>query len=51
MSTLVVITQDGNVFGSNVAGRNLGPVFQFGGAKIGFNPQDRFMVPLVDVLF
>jgi hypothetical protein len=43
-NTLVVITQDGNVFGSDVAGHTLSPVYQFSGPKIGYNPQDRFMV-------
>jgi hypothetical protein len=45
-NTLVVITQSGDVFGAYVFERNIGPVFQFSGAKIGFNPQDRFMVAL-----
>src|ERR671919_559698 len=45
-TTLVAVAQDGNVFGSDVNGRNLGPVHQFSGAKIGYNPQDRFMVSL-----
>jgi hypothetical protein len=48
-NTLVVITHDGNVFGADVLdgaliGKIVGTVFQFAGAKIGFNPQDRFMV-------
>ena len=30
--------------------RNLQPVFQFSGAKIWFNPQDRFMMALGDTL-
>jgi hypothetical protein len=47
-NTLAVITQDGNVFGSTVtpSTTELGPIFQFSGAKIGFNPQDRFMVTM-----
>ena len=45
-TTLVSVAQDGNVFGSDVSGRSLGPVYQFSGAKIGYNPQDRFMVSL-----
>jgi hypothetical protein len=45
-NSLVVITQAGDVFGADVANKNIGPVYQFGGAKIGFNPQDRFMVEL-----
>jgi hypothetical protein len=46
--TLVVITDDGSAFGANVdvTGQNIDPVFQFTGAKIGFNVQDRFMVAL-----
>jgi len=48
--TLVVITSDGNVFGSQVLNRVLQPVFQFTGAKIGYNPQDRFMVTLGNTL-
>jgi hypothetical protein len=43
-NTLAVITQAGDVFGAVVNGQNIDPVFQFSGAKIGFNPQDRFMV-------
>ena len=46
VSVLSVITQDGNVFGADVEGQDLRPVFQFSGAKIGFNPQDRFMVAI-----
>jgi hypothetical protein len=46
--TLIVITDDGSAFGANVdiTGQNIGPVFEFTGAKIGFNVQDRFMVAL-----
>src|SRR5262249_45311910 len=33
-------------FGSTIVDRVLQPVFQFGGAKIGFNTLDRFMVAL-----
>jgi hypothetical protein len=47
LNTLVVITQQGNVYGSVIAGHTLGPVFEFSGAKIGFNPQDKFMVALI----
>ena len=47
---LAVITDAGNVFGANVkVGPDSGvidPVFQFTGAKIGFDVKDRFMVPL-----
>ena len=45
-NTLVVIRQDGLVFGANVVDRNIQPVFQFSGAKIGFHPLDRFMVAM-----
>jgi hypothetical protein len=47
MTTLVVITDVGNVYGTDVDFDNhtLGPVYQFNGAKIGYNyPQDRFMM-------
>jgi len=27
-NTLIVVTRDGNVFGANVSGRDVGPVFQ-----------------------
>ena len=51
---LAVITDAGNVFGANVkVGPDSGvidPVFQFTGAKIGFNVQDRFMVALGNTL-
>jgi hypothetical protein len=51
---LSVITNGGNVFAAGVevnsAGApELGPIFQFGGAKIGFNPQDLIMMPIYDV--
>ena len=49
-NTLVVITDDGSVFGANVVGTNIQPVFQFTGAAIGFNTQDRFMVALDNTL-
>jgi hypothetical protein len=49
-NTLVVVTQEGNVFGADVVGRQLQPVFQFSGAKIGFNPQDRFMMAVGNTL-
>ena len=49
-NTLVVVTQDGNVFGAEVVSGSVGPVFQFGGAKIGFNIQDRFMMTLGNTL-
>ena len=49
-NTLVVIRQDGLVFGADVGGRDIQPVFQFTGARIGFAPQDRFMVALGNTL-
>jgi hypothetical protein len=49
-NTLVVVTQEGNVFGADVMARDLQPVAQFSGARIGFNPQDRFMMTLGDTL-
>jgi hypothetical protein len=48
--TLAVATQAGNVFGADIANRDLQPVFQFSGAKIGFNPQDRFMMAMGNTL-
>jgi|SRR5215472_4634008 len=47
MTTLAVVTNAGNVYGSTVANNTLEPVFEFSGAKIGYNPQDRFMVASV----
>jgi len=47
-NTLAVITNTGDVFGAEVQGQTIGPIFQFSGAKIGFNPQDRFMVTIND---
>ena len=49
-NTLVVIKNDGSVFGAEATGQNIGPVFQFAGAKIGFNTLDRFMVALGNTL-
>jgi hypothetical protein len=43
-NTLAVVTQSGDVFGAVVEGQTIGPVFQYAGPKIGFNPGDRFMV-------
>jgi len=45
-NTLVVIREDGLVFGATVAGRDIQPVFQFSGARIGFHLLDRFMVAM-----
>ena len=42
--TLIVCTQNGDVFGHDIAGRNIGPPFQFTGSKMAFNPEDRFVV-------
>ena len=49
-NTLVVVANDGGVYGADVVNRVVQPVFQFGGAKIGFNPQDRFMMSLGNTL-
>jgi len=49
-STLVVVRNDGSVFGSDVVNGQAQAVFEFGGAKIGFNPQDRFMMTLGNTL-
>src|SRR5260370_34674835 len=46
VSVLSVITQDGNVFGADVEGQDLRPVFQFSGARRGFNRQGRLMVAM-----
>jgi hypothetical protein len=43
------LSKDGKPMGP-VVKRELQPVFPFGGAKIGFNPQDRFMVALGNTL-
>ena len=51
MTTLAVITSAGNVYGSTVANKALEPVFEFSGAKIGYNPQDRFMMTASYKLF
>jgi|SRR5215831_14943186 len=50
MTTLAVVTNAGNVYGSTVANNTLEPVFEFSGAKIGYNPQDRFMVAIGNML-
>lgn len=42
--TLIVITEGGGVFGAEIADHNIEPVFQFTGARIGYNVEDRFMV-------
>jgi hypothetical protein len=47
---LIVIRQDGLVFGADVVGTNIQPAFQFTGAPIGFNPEDRFMVAIGNTL-
>ena len=42
---LIIITQNGDVFGHDVSGRNIGPAFKFTGSKAAFNgPVDRFVV-------
>jgi hypothetical protein len=50
LNTLVVTTQDGNVYGSDIQGHTLAPIYHFDGPKIGYNPQDRFMVALGNTL-
>ncbi len=49
---LVVIRGDGLVFGADVhvVARNIQSVFHFSGAKIGFNPEDKFMVAYANEL-
>ncbi len=42
--TLIVCTQNGDVFGHDIAGRNIGPPFKFTGSRMAFNPEDRFVV-------
>ncbi len=49
-NTLVVTTQNGDVFGHDVSGRTIGPAFKFGGAKAAFNPGDRFVVTIGNTL-
>jgi hypothetical protein len=49
-NTLVVVRNDGSVFGCDVVNEQAQPVFEFGGAKIGFNPQDRFMTAVGNTL-
>ena len=51
MSTLAVITNAGNVYGTNIVSSSLSPVYEFNGAKIGYNPQDRFMMATDNTLF
>jgi hypothetical protein len=43
---LIVTTQNGDVFGHDVSGRDIGPPFKFTGARAAFNPQDRFVVTI-----
>jgi hypothetical protein len=46
-NTLVVVTQNGDVFGHEVSGRNVGAPFKFTGSKAAFNgPADRFVVTI-----
>ena len=48
---LVVTTQNGDVFGHEVANRDIGPAFKFTGSKAAFNgPQDRFVVTIGNTL-
>jgi hypothetical protein len=44
---LIVITQNGDVFGHDVSGRDIGQPFRFSGSKAAFNhDQDRFVVTI-----
>ena len=50
-STVLVVREDGNVFGSDMQDEHhLGPVYQFAGDRIGYNPQDRFMMSMGNTL-
>ena len=49
-STLVVVRSDGRVFGSEVVNGQAQSVFEYAGAKIGFNPQDRFKMAVDNTL-
>jgi hypothetical protein len=49
-NTLVVVRNDGSVFGSDVVNGQAQAVFEFGGGRIGFNPQDRFMTAVGNTL-
>jgi hypothetical protein len=43
---LIVTTKNGDVFGHDLTGRDIGPAFAFTGAKAAFNPGDRFVVTI-----
>ena len=44
---LIVITQNGSVFGHDVTGNTVGGAFGFGGSKVAFNgPADRFVLKM-----
>ena len=43
LKRLIVTKITGEVFGADIVGTNIEPVFRFTGAAIGFNPEDKFM--------
>ncbi|MFF5369691.1 hypothetical protein, partial [Streptomyces sp. NPDC013187] len=44
---IIVITQNGGVFGHDINGNTVGPAFAFGGSKVAFNGSvDRFVVTM-----
>jgi hypothetical protein len=45
-NTMIVTTQNGDVFGADVSGRHIDDIFKFTGSKMAFNPQDRFVVTI-----
>lgn len=49
-SKLMVLTRSGQVFGHEVSERHIGDPFQFSGARMGFNPQDRFVTTIGNTL-
>ena len=49
-NTLMVTTQNGDVFGLDVADHRVGEAFKFAGARAAFNPQDRFVVTMGNML-
>ncbi|MEP6729436.1 MAG: hypothetical protein ABJE10_02305, partial [bacterium] len=49
-NTLIVCTQNGDVFGHDIVNRDIHPGFQFAGAKAAFNAVDRFVVTIGNTL-
>ena len=47
---IIVTTQDGSVFGHDIANNAVGPASKFTGSRAAFNPQDRFVVTTGDML-